>query len=187
MALQGLNATWLLLLFTQRNKICNDFCELAAWSMFYCSHCSSASHYCHNGQGGVSNHQSHNCLLKLLFRCRLKKTSELCVTGLCARNSLGTGEFPAQMVSNTENVSIWWYHHEMPSNFGFVITWPGYICSPYHSYVILHSIHLLINSSPPNAAYMYRWIGSALVQIMACHLFGAKPLSESALTLSIGP
>ena len=23
----------------------------------------------------------------------------------------GTGEFPAQMVSNTENVSIWWRHH----------------------------------------------------------------------------
>ena len=23
-----------------------------------------------------------------------------------------TGEFPAQMASNTENVSIWWRHHE---------------------------------------------------------------------------
>ena len=22
-----------------------------------------------------------------------------------------TGEFPAQMVSNAKNVSIWWYHH----------------------------------------------------------------------------
>ena len=35
-----------------------------------------------------------------------KKTSKLRVTGLCARNSRGTGEFPAQMASNTENVSI---------------------------------------------------------------------------------
>ena len=25
--------------------------------------------------------------------------------------SPGTGEFPAQMASNTENVSIWWRHH----------------------------------------------------------------------------
>ena len=25
--------------------------------------------------------------------------------------SLGTGEFPAQMASNAENVSIWWRHH----------------------------------------------------------------------------
>ena len=24
---------------------------------------------------------------------------------------LGTGEFPAQMASNVENVSIWWRHH----------------------------------------------------------------------------
>ena len=23
----------------------------------------------------------------------------------------GTGEFPPQMASNTENVSIWWHHH----------------------------------------------------------------------------
>ena len=26
-------------------------------------------------------------------------------------NSPGTGEFPAQMASNAENVSIWWRHH----------------------------------------------------------------------------
>ena len=29
----------------------------------------------------------------------------------CAGNSPGTGEFPAQMASNAENVSIWWRHH----------------------------------------------------------------------------
>ena len=37
---------------------------------------------------------------------------------------------------------------------------------------------LSINSSPPSAAYMRQRIGSALVQIMACHLFCAKPLSK---------
>ena len=31
------------------------------------------------------------------------------------------------------------------------------------------------NSSPPSAAYLRQWIGSALVKIMACRLFGAKP------------
>ena len=31
---------------------------------------------------------------------------------LCEGNSPGTGEFPAQMASNAENVSIWWRHHE---------------------------------------------------------------------------
>ena len=33
------------------------------------------------------------------------------VTGFCAGNSPGTDELPAQMVSNAENVSIWWRHH----------------------------------------------------------------------------
>ena len=37
--------------------------------------------------------------------------AELRVTGLCARNSPGTGEFPAQMASYAENASIWWRHH----------------------------------------------------------------------------
>ena len=69
-------------------------------------------HWRHNDHDGVSNHQPHDYLLNRLFRCRSKKTSKLCVTGLCAENSPGTGEFPAQMVSNAENVAIWWRHHE---------------------------------------------------------------------------
>ena len=40
-----------------------------------------------------------------------KKTSKLRVTGLCAGNSPVTGEFPAQMASYAEYVSIWWRHH----------------------------------------------------------------------------
>ena len=51
---------------------------------------------------GFSNHQSHDCLLNRLFRRRSKKTSKLRVTGLCAGNSPGTGEFSAQMASNAE-------------------------------------------------------------------------------------
>ena len=57
------------------------------------------------------NNQPHHCLLNRLFGCRSKKTSKLRVTDLCAGNSPGTGEFPAQMASNAENVSIWWSHH----------------------------------------------------------------------------
>ena len=64
-----------------------------------------------NGRYSVSNHQPHDCLLNRLFRRRSKKTSKLRVIGLCARNSPGTGEFPAQMASYAENVSIWWRHH----------------------------------------------------------------------------
>ena len=53
----------------------------------------------------------HDCLLNRLFGRRSKKTSKLRVTGLCVVNSPGTGEFPAQMASIAENVSIWWRHH----------------------------------------------------------------------------
>ena len=65
----------------------------------------------HNGRDGVSNHQSSDCLLNRLLRRRSKKTLKLRVSGLCAGNSPGTGEFPAQMASNAEKVSIWWRHH----------------------------------------------------------------------------
>ena len=63
------------------------------------------------GCDGVSNHQPHDCLLSRLFRRGSKKTSKLRVTDLWAGNSPVNGEFPAQMVSNAENVSIWWRHH----------------------------------------------------------------------------
>ena len=49
----------------------------------------------HNDHNGVSNHQPHHCLLNCLF----------------GRRS-GTGEFPAQVASDTENVYIWWRHHD---------------------------------------------------------------------------
>ena len=66
----------------------------------------------HNWHDDVSNHQPHPCLLNRLFGRRSKKTSNLRVTGLCVGNSPGTGEFPTQMASNAENISIWWRHHE---------------------------------------------------------------------------
>ena len=47
-----------------------------------------------------------DCLLNRLFRRRSKKTSKLRVAGLCEGNSPVTGEIPAQMASNGENVSI---------------------------------------------------------------------------------
>ena len=72
----------------------------------------SSLHGCHNGHDSVSNHQPHDCLLlNRLSRRRSKKISKFRVTGLCAGNSPETGELPAQMNSNAENVSIWWRHH----------------------------------------------------------------------------
>ena len=73
-------------------------------------------HWRHNECDGVSNHPPCDCLLDRLFRLRSKKTSKLCATGLCAVNSPVTGEFPAPMASNVENVSIWWCHHDLWGN-----------------------------------------------------------------------
>ena len=44
----------------------------------------------------------------------------------------GTGEFPAQMASNAENVSIWWRHHDLkPGNNHCVISkWSSEIETP---------------------------------------------------------
>ena len=99
---------------------------LSAWqnlvvSPFHISHHSKYVHsgltlrWRHNGPDIVSNHQPHYCLLNRLFRRRSKETSKLRVTGLCAGNSPGTGEFSAQMASYAENVYIWWRHHGAPT------------------------------------------------------------------------
>ena len=92
----------------------NDLASNRCWNMTstndYLVHCCTLQ-WRHNGLNGVSNHQPHDCLPNRLFRRRSKKTSKLRVTGLCAGNSPGIGEFPAQMASNAENVSIWWRHH----------------------------------------------------------------------------
>ena len=55
---------------------------------------SNTLHWRHNDHDSVSNHQPHGCLLNRLFRRRSKKTSKLCVTGLCAGNSPGPVNSP---------------------------------------------------------------------------------------------
>ena len=135
-------------------------------------------------------------------RRRSKKTSKLRVTGLCEGNSPVTGEFPAQMASNAENVSIWWRHRVPPDSwftpsvrysnhrYNTVLLWctrPSWSktqnsrashCSTYlfadchagnphrwnrSSSFLWKENANLINSSPPSAAHMLQWTGSALV------------------------
>ena len=79
--------------------------------LFRYTHNDSSLQWRDNGCDGVSNHQPRHCLLNHLFRRRSKKTSKFRVTGLCAGNSPVTDEFPAQMASNAENISLWWRHH----------------------------------------------------------------------------
>ena len=77
--------------------------------------CTISLHWRNNGGSGVSNHQPRDCLLNRLFRLRSMKISKLRITGLCEGNSPVTTEFPAQMASNAENVSIGWRHHVLLS------------------------------------------------------------------------
>ena len=101
----------------------------------------------HNGRDGVSNHQPRQCLLNCLLRRRSKKTPKLRVTGLCAWNSPVTGEFPIQMASNAEDVSIWWLHHDWLRKWPVAwppqaITWTKVDLSSVRS----HVIHLMTQS-----------------------------------------
>ena len=84
--------------------------------LLYCMRCSvkhfKSLQWPRNGHDGISNHQPHDCFLNRLFRRRSKKTSKPHVTGLCAGNSPGTGEFPAQTASNAESVSVCRHHHD---------------------------------------------------------------------------
>ena len=102
----------------------------------------------HNEHDVISNHQPHDYLLNRLFRRKAKKTSKLGVTGLCVGNSPVTGQFPAQMASNVENVSIWWRHHERttkpcPCSMGYIILWVSFVW--------------LTNQFKLNSIYMCMW------------------------------
>ena len=98
----------------------NIWCCSHQWRCIFSNVVEPGGNKCHwlvslqwrdNKRDGVSNNQRLDCLLKRLFRRRSKKTSKLRVTGLCGRNSPVTGEFPAQIARNTENVSISWRNH----------------------------------------------------------------------------
>ena len=90
----------------------------------------------HNGRDSVWNHQPHDCFPNRLFRHRSKKTSKLRVTGLSEGNSPGTGDFPAQMASNAENISIWWrHHHHMWSSTSLISN--KWIIDQWHAYPFL--------------------------------------------------
>ena len=61
-----------------------------------------------------------------------------------------------------------------------------FICDCYWSKNIAYWIENHENNTfsliSPSAAYMRQWIGSTLVRIMACCLFGVKPLSKPMLS-----
>ena len=125
----------------------------------------------HNKHDSVSNHRPHDCLLNRLFRRRSKNTSKLRVTGLCLGNSPGAGQFPAQMNSNAENVSIWWRQHVkiMPNH-----------CSPRDCFleVLLHKIIFEYISTTGELVKLYTKpiivINSHSALCRGIHFYGVK-------------
>ena len=98
----------------------------------------------HNKHDGISNHQPLDCLLNCLFRRRSKETSKLHITGLCERNSAVTGELPAQRVSSSETVSIWWRHHDLLIYWGlitYICQWTGSLL--YHILPVTYALSCL--------------------------------------------
>ena len=87
-----------------------------------------------------------------------------------------------------------WAHaspsHQQPWHYLCWMIW--LLSSARNGFNVLHHLNVkecwtrfiftFLNSSPPSAAYMRQWIGSALVEVMACRLFGAKPLPQPMLT-----
>ena len=69
-------------------------CIFGTYSKSRCQKSRTSLYWRHNDHDGVSNHQSHGCLLNRLFRRRSKKTSKLRVTGLWVGNSPGPVNSP---------------------------------------------------------------------------------------------
>ena len=65
----------------------------------------------HNEQDGVSNHQPYHLFTQPFGKTQIKENTKAPRCWPLCEKFTGTGEFPAQMASNAENISIWWRHH----------------------------------------------------------------------------
>ena len=96
----------------------------------------------------------------------------------CEGNPPVTGEFSSQKPV-AQSIGVFFNTY----NLVFTMLWPFQYVPCYSTELneallnlFVHAVIVLAHS--PSAAYMRRWTGSALFQIMACRLVGAKPLSE---------
>ena len=83
-------------------------------------------------------------------------------------------------------VALGWFHP------GSGMLWIVYMVGTWQSWSYEQPPHLYgtpsLNSLRPGDTYMCQWTRPSLLQIMACHLISAKPLSETMLgILSNGP
>ena len=134
-----------------------------------CHHCSSLQWH-HNEHDGISNHWHLDHLVNHLFRCRSKKTSKLCVTGLCEGNPPVTGGFPSQRSSNMENLVMSSYSYALYCLLlGYLQTMPD-----SNPLVALWICNLKHNCIPDNITQLLRIVNyfkRTCDKILHCPLF----------------
>ena len=130
------------------------------------------------GQFKLELQSGNNKLFNYLFRFRSKKISKLRVTGLCAENSPGTGEFSAQKGSNAENVFIWWSHHgrKITLTHSWLLSrsgWPG--CDETLSWCVALPTRCIYQVSNwylkacwKKVQKTFRWLGALLTPPSGC-------------------
>ena len=71
--------------------------------------------------------------------------------------------------------------HKCFWNAPLIFKWRHQDCGPPSQWYVVDAVYYPVNSSSPGATYMRQWTGPSLIQLMACRLFGAKPLPEPML------
>ena len=103
-----------------------------------------------------------------------KKTSKLHVIDLCAGNSPVTAEFPAQMASDVENVSIWWRYHENIDTISIepVLKLCQFVMCPEISWYQSHqltmslSLHLISHIFDLLGRFEVQWVRLQLISVV---------------------
>ena len=108
--LQDCSAAWLssLCIIAVFGSVIVPGLYFLTWYQYITDRYTFALQWRHKEHDGVPCHRCVSCLLNR----RSNKTSKLGCTGFCGENSSVTGGLPYQRASNTENVYIWWRHHE---------------------------------------------------------------------------
>ena len=97
---------------------------------------------------------------------------------LCVRNLICVFILDAKFRMNALSWDITWCNQFTCHSSGQIMNHSSKCQETTEKYVSHFVSWSIFNSSPPSATYMRQWIGSALVLIMACRIFGTKPVSQ---------
>ena len=119
---------------TSLNKSLVKTCSRYDWYHWHDFGYVSTLKWRYNECDGVSNHRRLDCLLDHWFRCRLKKTSTVHVTGLCEGTPPVTDGFPSQRTTDAKNTSVI-MTYEACTKYIHCCKWHVHICIVENKYV----------------------------------------------------